>query len=123
MHKSIFISFLFYIFHKKSRKGRVGSPQYMPPEAVTRRQYGKPSDIWAAGIMLHILLSGRLPFIGSGRRLQESILRGRVMVSQHIEYDVGVAFLVLKGGQEGTEKLNYIATQATRVGRTEKCVN
>lgn len=55
----------------------------MAPEAITRRQYGKASDIWSAGIMLHILLSGRLPFIGSGRRLQESVLRGRVMVSRH----------------------------------------
>jgi calcium/calmodulin-dependent serine protein kinase len=52
----------------------------MSPEAITRRQYGKASDIWGAGVLLHILLSGRLPFCGSGRRLQESILRGRVTV-------------------------------------------
>lgn len=31
--------------------------------------------------MLHVLLSGRLPFLGSGRRLQESIARARVSVS------------------------------------------
>lgn len=30
--------------------------------------------------MLHVLLSGRLPFNGSGRRLQEAIARGRVTV-------------------------------------------
>lgn len=51
---------------------------------MSRRQYGKPCDIWGAGVMLHILLSGRLPFLGSGRRLQESITRGRVSVRSKI---------------------------------------
>ena len=61
--------------------GRIGSPHYMAPEVVSRRQYGKSCDVWGAGVMLHVLLSGRLPFLGSGRRLQECIIRGRVTVS------------------------------------------
>lgn len=31
--------------------------------------------------MLHVLLSGRLPFLGSGQRLQDVISRGRIAVS------------------------------------------
>ncbi|XP_017847028.1 peripheral plasma membrane protein CASK isoform X7 [Drosophila busckii] len=58
--------------------GRVGCPHYMAPEVVTRRLYGKACDIWGAGVMLHVLLSGRLPFLGSGVRLQQSIARGRL---------------------------------------------
>ncbi|XP_018789061.1 PREDICTED: peripheral plasma membrane protein CASK isoform X2 [Bactrocera latifrons] len=58
--------------------GRVGCPHYMAPEVVTRRLYGKGCDVWGAGVMLHVLLSGRLPFLGSGIRLQNSIARGRV---------------------------------------------
>lgn len=61
--------------------GRVGCPHYIAPEVVTRRIYGKACDVWGAGVMLHVLLSGRLPFQGSGKRLQEAIARGRVMVS------------------------------------------
>lgn len=53
----------------------------MAPEVVTRRLYGKGCDVWGAGVMLHVLLSGRLPFLGSGIRLQNSIARGRVSVS------------------------------------------
>lgn len=53
----------------------------MSPEIVTRRAYGKACDVWGAGVMLHVLLSGRLPFLGSGKRLQDSIARGRVSVS------------------------------------------
>lgn len=62
-------------------EGRVGCPHYMAPEVVTRRLYGKGCDVWGAGVMLHVLLSGRLPFLGSGIRLQNSIARGRVSVS------------------------------------------
>lgn len=68
---------LFSLFYA----GRVGCPHYLAPEVVSRRQYGKPCDVWGAGVMLHVLLSGRLPFLGSGRRLQESIARARVSVS------------------------------------------
>lgn len=53
----------------------------MAPEIISRRTYGKACDVWGAGVMLHVLLSGRLPFLGAGKRLQESIARGRVTVS------------------------------------------
>lgn len=53
----------------------------MAPEVVRNRVYGKACDVWGAGVMLHVLLSGRLPFVGSGKRLTESIARGRVVVS------------------------------------------
>ncbi|KAI9581278.1 hypothetical protein GQX74_011214 [Glossina fuscipes] len=64
--------------HSQGRPGRVGCPHYMAPEVVTRRLYGKGCDVWGAGVMLHVLLSGRLPFLGSGVRLQQSIARGRI---------------------------------------------
>ncbi|XP_070491286.1 peripheral plasma membrane protein CASK isoform X4 [Chironomus tepperi] len=66
------------LYLKTDAEGRIGCPHYMAPEVVSRRQYGKPCDVWGAGVMLHVLLSGRLPFLGSGRRLQECIIRGRV---------------------------------------------
>lgn len=59
----------------------------MAPEVVSRRSYGKACDVWGAGVMLHVLLSGRLPFLGSGRRLQESISKGRIAVRYWIEVD------------------------------------
>ncbi|CAG9815741.1 unnamed protein product [Phaedon cochleariae] len=57
---------------------RVGCPHFMAPEVIERRQYGKPVDIWAAGILLHVILSGTLPFHGSGRRLNEALCRGKL---------------------------------------------
>lgn len=39
----------------------VGTPFYMAPE-VYDKQYDKRCDIWSAGVMLYILISGRPPF-------------------------------------------------------------
>lgn len=62
------------------RAGRVGCPHFMAPEVIQRRQYGKPGDVWSAGVLLHVLLTGTLPFVGSRDRLREAICRGRVQV-------------------------------------------
>ena len=61
--------------------GRIGTPNYMSPEVVQRLPYSKSVDIWGCGIVLFVLLSGYLPFVGSNRRLFELISQGQYIVS------------------------------------------
>jgi len=40
-----------------------GTPQYMCPDLAKRQQYhGQAADVWACGVILYILVVGRLPF-------------------------------------------------------------
>jgi serine/threonine-protein kinase len=53
-----------------TRAGEVlGTPAYMAPEQSQGETIGAPADVYAAGIMLYELLSGRLPFSEEGGAL------------------------------------------------------
>lgn len=57
--------------------GRVGTPQFMAPEVVSNLEYGTKSDMWSVGVLLYVLLCGRLPFSGTKQEIYESITEGR----------------------------------------------
>lgn len=42
-----------------------GTPSYMAPEIVNKKDYTFPVDIWALGILLFKTLTGTFPFRGT----------------------------------------------------------
>lgn len=42
-----------------------GTPSYMAPEILEKREFkGGPSDVWALGVILYTMLVGKFPFKG-----------------------------------------------------------
>ncbi|CAN4113917.1 unnamed protein product [Withania somnifera] len=55
----------------------VGSPYYVAPE-VLRKHYGQECDIWSAGVIIYILLSGVPPSGKTEQGIFEQVLRGEL---------------------------------------------
>ncbi|KAJ8601977.1 hypothetical protein CTAYLR_008811 [Chrysophaeum taylorii] len=50
------------LFRRARTHTLCGSPYYMAPEVFHRERYGPPVDVWSAGVVMYILLTGSPPW-------------------------------------------------------------
>ena len=80
-----------------------GSPHYASPEVIKGQPYdGRKSDIWSAGVLLYVLLSGQLPF--DDRSIRVLLLKVRKGVYKMPEFPPDIKNLVKRMMQVDPEK-------------------
>lgn len=65
-----------------------GTPTYMAPEIVSKKEYyGPPIDVWALGVLLYVLLCGTFPFRAQEEKeLYKKIIKGNFEFPPHLSY-------------------------------------
>ena len=54
--------------------GIIGTPTYMAPERLRQGSYDGRSDVYSVGVMMYLMLSGRLPFTSDKESYVEIVL-------------------------------------------------
>ncbi|KAJ8660019.1 hypothetical protein O0I10_004246 [Lichtheimia ornata] len=65
-----------------------GTPDYLAPEIIQSKGYGKAADWWSLGILIFEMLAGYPPFYDEDHvKLYEKILHGRIRWPQYFDPD------------------------------------
>ena len=91
-NRNVKLSDFGFSVHSKDKRLKIfcGTPSYMAPEIVMRREYkGRPVDVWSLGVLLYAMLCGCFPFTASNYpNLYKRIIRGQFRVPEYLTHTV-----------------------------------
>lgn len=62
----------------------IGTPYYIAPE-VWKKNYSKECDLWSAGVIMYIMLTGTPPFNApTDWEIKEKVLKGKYVLTQSV---------------------------------------
>jgi len=61
----------------------IGSPFYIAPEVIAQK-YNKNIDMWSLGVVLYIMVSGKVPFPGKN---EQEIIKNVMKGEYHFNYE------------------------------------
>lgn len=70
----------------------IGTPSYMSPEQFRGEIVDRRSDVFSAGVVLHQLLTGTRPFVGSTSVVMQQILNGTSVPPSRLNPSLGNAY-------------------------------
>ena len=74
--------------YKKNFNDIIGTLVYCSPEVLSTN-YNAGCDIWASGVLMYVLLSGRFPFLGkTEEEIEKNILSGKFEFDEELFKDV-----------------------------------
>ncbi len=71
------------VLPKEKMDSACGTLSYVAPEVLTMQGYGREADLWSVGVIMFLLLCGKLPFDGEDHN---EIIRSTIQVLEFLFY-------------------------------------
>lgn len=108
----------------------LGAPEYASPEQVTGREVDARSDLFSLGVVLHQLLTGRLPFAGENRtELFRAIVNNPAIPVDQLSDAVPVALskvvtrLLAKNREQRYQSAADVLSDLRRIGQPARSMS
>ena len=97
---------------------QVGTVYFMAPEIIQNEGHGPPVDLWACGVIMYTILTGRLPFPGKNtREYFNNVRAGKVLFPSVLWKDISSAAKSLVKGLLNTDPNKRLSS----LGALEHC--